>query len=992
MITRTARPGMPLVLVVEDLQAADTATTDLLSRLVGSNADTAIFIISTGHGSYSDSNPLVWRTIEPWWQERVDRLGVNLPTPLSFSPKSILEKIGIQDREAMVAHWLPYASPAAQRQIAETYENPLALETFCTLKMTQRQYSTSGTQASAAVSELPRSISELYVAAWYELPEEVRHAYFLAAITVPSYRSEKALHSAWSSRLVEGAAQRSGHDRVSPDILRAIRVSTTAFGWCRDAGAPLREFFEETFAAVAASEDSILSRAEVDQFLGSLQNEVEEACFELGDEVSMERLQLSWTAIALRDIDVLPDDQVFVKAILPLFGALKAYPREDLNRIVLGEWALGSLKVSSRESMALRGNLADAYQKVGRLDEAIAAYSLLHKDNLELLGADDDDTLITLNNLATSLEDAWYLDEAIELYIDAIEHRGQRYGPHSPKTVLARNNLGSAYKTAGRVQEAIDEFEQIALIQEDESHPKSDRFGVQANLVAAYVQSGQFSLAVAKGLQVLEEFRAEARNSGGVLSALLSSISDGFKGLKDFVSAWDYMFSSLEVRESQAGVNHPDTIETLISLATVARAMNNDEASVDLLEQARARVPEMSGVHLEKVFRVERLLAEAALKAHRDGGLVGPITVTIDAATSALGPKHPETIRLRITKARANLAEHAFGAAIVELNSLLDEMTDEVPGSQESRVAIKESLALAHSRSGDVVSAIALLEDLLGEAEQSGNLALTAHLRNEVGANYAIQGRPEKAVPHLSAAVEFNTETLESSHPSTIASRTNLGRALRDAGDLQAAADVLMQLLQECIETQGRDSLATANILHSLGSILVRGHQESSGLLMLAESVNSVEKLYGEKHFLTILFKNELAGALILVGDFALANEQLVELRLVADAALPSKHPERLSIENNLFLTEIKLGRGHLIRGELDDLVDFRKSNLGANHQNTLTSWSLLANLMYEEGEVEESLAEFRRIVAEASKAFGATAPLTLHFKQNLEHVLRSLG
>jgi tetratricopeptide (TPR) repeat protein len=106
-----------------------------------------------------------------------------------------------------------------------------------------------------------------------------------------------------------------------------------------------------------------------------------------------------------------------------------------------------------RDTVASRNSLAAAYQRVGRMDEAIELYIRTLADCERLLGPDHPDTVTARNNLAYACQVVGLLDEAIVLYTRTLDDCELVHGPDHPDTVTARNNLAYAYDAAGRTDE-----------------------------------------------------------------------------------------------------------------------------------------------------------------------------------------------------------------------------------------------------------------------------------------------------------------------------------------------------------------------------------------------------------------------------------------------------------------------------------------------------------------------------------------------------------
>jgi tetratricopeptide (TPR) repeat protein len=117
-------------------------------------------------------------------------------------------------------------------------------------------------------------------------------------------------------------------------------------------------------------------------------------------------------------------------------------------------------------TLALGGNLANAYRAAGRTDEAIT----LHEQNLaafeRVLGPDYPSTLNSRNSLANVYRAAGRTDEAITLHEQTLAAFERVLGPDYPSTLNSRSNLANAYRAADRIDEAITLHEQTLAASE----------------------------------------------------------------------------------------------------------------------------------------------------------------------------------------------------------------------------------------------------------------------------------------------------------------------------------------------------------------------------------------------------------------------------------------------------------------------------------------------------------------------------------------------
>jgi tetratricopeptide (TPR) repeat protein len=169
--------------------------------------------------------------------------------------------------------------------------------------------------------------------------------------------------------------------------------------------------------------------------------------------------------------------------------------------ITLLEQTLADLKrvlgAEHPTTLAGRISLANAYREVQRTAEA----TTLHEQNLadleRVLGADHPQTLTARNNLALAYRDAGRMAEAITLHEQNLADRERVLGADHPQTLRTRHNLAIDYRLAGRVAEAITLHEQALADQErvlGADHPNT--LITRDNLGLDYQHAGRMAEAI----------------------------------------------------------------------------------------------------------------------------------------------------------------------------------------------------------------------------------------------------------------------------------------------------------------------------------------------------------------------------------------------------------------------------------------------------------------------------------------------------------------
>ena len=268
------------------------------------------------------------------------------------------------------------------------------------------------------------------------------------------------------------------------------------------------------------------------------------------------------------------------------------------------------------DTLAIRGNLAYAYQEAGRTAEAIPLLERLLADRERLLGDTHPDNLITSNNLASAYRAAGRPAEAIPLLERNLADRRQVFGDTHPSTLIVRDNLAMTYQAAGRLPEAIPLVERNLADREKvlgDTHP--DTLMSRNNLGAAYEAAGR----LAEAIPLLERTVAD--------------------------------------REQVLGDTHPDTLMSRDNLASTYQAAGRLAEAIALHERT---VIDCEGVlgNIHPITLLSRCnLAYVYQKAGRLAEAIALGERTLTDREQVLGDTHPETLM-----SRNNLA-HAYEAA-----------------------------------------------------------------------------------------------------------------------------------------------------------------------------------------------------------------------------------------------------------------------------------------------------------------------------------------
>jgi tetratricopeptide (TPR) repeat protein len=123
------------------------------------------------------------------------------------------------------------------------------------------------------------------------------------------------------------------------------------------------------------------------------------------------------------------------------------------------EQALGP---GHQDAWEARSNMAYAYGRCGRHDEAIGAHARLRADMERVFPADDPGVVYARDNLALAYMYAGRYHEAISEYTQLLADCERLIGPRHNLTLFVRGNLGKAYLEVGQIAEGTELMEAAA--------------------------------------------------------------------------------------------------------------------------------------------------------------------------------------------------------------------------------------------------------------------------------------------------------------------------------------------------------------------------------------------------------------------------------------------------------------------------------------------------------------------------------------------------
>jgi serine/threonine protein kinase len=180
--------------------------------------------------------------------------------------------------------------------------------------------------------------------------------------------------------------------------------------------------------------------------------------------------------------------------------------------IVLLEKSRDTLKTKlgadQPDTLNSMNNLAKGYHDVGKLDLALPLYEETLKLTKANLGTDHRHTLETMNKLAACYRAAKKLDLALPLYEETLTLMKAKLGADHPDTLTSMNNLAAARWQAKQLDRSVPLFEETLPLMQNKlgpTHPYT--LMTLANLAVNYRDAGRLADAARRADEFVNHYR-----------------------------------------------------------------------------------------------------------------------------------------------------------------------------------------------------------------------------------------------------------------------------------------------------------------------------------------------------------------------------------------------------------------------------------------------------------------------------------------------------
>jgi eukaryotic-like serine/threonine-protein kinase len=297
------------------------------------------------------------------------------------------------------------------------------------------------------------------------------------------------------------------------------------------------------------------------------------------------------------------------------------------------------------DTLASLQYLASAYREAGQYDRARLLLEQVHQAREAQLGPDDKDTLTTRHSLALTYGDLGQYDRSLRLLEDVHAREAEQFGIGDWRTLNTLGDLAATYRHAGHVQKSLSLLERVYAELKNSAGPTQlNTLIVLGNLAGAYREAGDPARAITLFEQVRDQMMKKLGADHPLLLTTLHELAASYRFANQPDKAIPLYEQVRDASVRKLGADHPDILPTLNDLAVAYQDKKELTKALPLFEQVCAlRLQNFAPDHPDTLIALNNLA-----NAYREYGQYDKAIPLLEQLRETklkkLGADHPDTI------------------------------------------------------------------------------------------------------------------------------------------------------------------------------------------------------------------------------------------------------------------------------------------------------------------------------------------------------------
>ncbi len=581
----------------------------------------------------------------------------------------------------------------------------------------------------------------------------------------------------------------------------------------------------------------------------------------------------------------------------------------------------------------------------------------------------------------------------------------------------ASNNAEIASIEARKNKEEAQKFEQVVLFYEDllsESKPNKLGHRLKKNFVDAiftpldekkkaivedWISSLQFT-DLAAG--VIDEYLLSPTTEKLKLAPvnalfrarILRAVSAASFGLGLYTKAAKTAEHSFKIRSRILGVEHADTLESLVSFHSAVLSSKETKPIASTIKLCVDRCKKNLGLqHPTTLYSIGNLADFYTLNG--DPEAAKPFhSLAFEGMKSNFGLNHRATLASYSSLAGSMHLSGSYSDALVVYDELVPLSSRVLGEHDQTTLRANSNRALCLFELGRRSEGLKLCKDTLEATreELGSHHVSTIELMGDFGDLLRRSGRLTQSESIIRHAAEIGISTLGERHRTALHLRRTRMRLRVHLGEYETALGLVDHLVSDCVDVLGPEHPWTLSTQEDRGVCLLHLGRQSEASAILQDLLGDRVKASGWDNRATIKTASLALAALLESGKTKKAWELGNRIAPIAEKIFGDRHQVSLTIMANRANSFIRMGQTKLASTLLSNVYEKRLEAFGWAHQDTRSAAKNLGIFLSNIGKVDEAKRMLEVVYQKCVKFQGPDDPTGLTALAHLGRILSMQG
>ncbi|KAF2264951.1 kinesin light chain 3 [Lojkania enalia] len=514
----------------------------------------------------------------------------------------------------------------------------------------------------------------------------------------------------------------------------------------------------------------------------------------------------------------------------------------------------------------------------------------------------------------------------------------------------------------------------------------TDTLSSMGNLASTYRNQGRWKEAEELEVQVMRSCKMKLGADHPKTLTSMANLVTTYWNQGQWKEAEELEVQVIETRKTKLGTDHPDTLTSMNNLASTYRDQGRykeaEEIGVRVIENRKTKL----GVNHPDTLNSMNNLASTYSNQERWKEAEELFIQVMEISKTKLGADHPNTMTSMGNLASTYRNQGRWKEA--------EELEVQVMKSCKMRLGV------------DHPDTLASMANLASTYQDQRRWKEAESFMANLAATYWNQGQWKEAEELEVQVMETRKTKLGAGHPETLTSINNLASMHFSQGLWKAAESLFMQVIEGRKTKLGADHPDTLSSMANLAATYWNQGQWEEAEDLEMQVIKSCKMKLGVDHPDTLNSMNNLASTYSNQERWKKAEElftqnqeqwkeaEELEVQLVKGrkTKLGANHPDTLSSMANLAATYRSQERWKKVEELFLQVIETRKTKLGSDHPDTLANMTDLASTYWVQGRWKEAEELFVQVMETRKTKLGADHPDTLSSIDNLAFTFKGQG